>query len=239
MGKLCDRKTQVLTLPAWDHRPALIHGFGDRLWREDCFDFDHELSALNRIILNQVHSDIIHVIKSPLGDRTEGDALITSVPGLLLTIKTADCLPILLTDDTSSLVAAAHCGWRGTAHRLITKLVQKIKTDLSAPASSLTAVMGPCIGSPCYEVGPEVRQAFLNAGLSLQPFYSNTASPDRFFLDLKAANRQQMVNAGIPPSHIFSLGSCTHCDPAKISFRRNRSECGRMFSFIGLQKKRR
>ncbi|MBU1474307.1 MAG: peptidoglycan editing factor PgeF [Acidobacteria bacterium] len=236
MKKTCDREAHVLTCAAWRNNPSLVHGFGDRMWEKGCFDTDPELSAYDRIILRQVHSDIIHEIKSPLSNRREGDALMTAGEGLLLIIKTADCLPILLTDATNTMAAAAHCGWRGTARSLITKLVHRIKNDLSVPASSLTAVMGPCIGSDCYEVGPEVHQAFLNTGLSLHSFHPGPSAADKFLLDLKAANRHQMEKAGIPPSRIFSLGPCTHCEPAMISFRRDRAECDRMFSFIGLQK---
>lgn len=237
MEKDCDRHIQLLTFKAWENQPVLVHGFGNRLWREHCFSSDPELRSFNRILLRQIHSDVIHVIHSSSSKRMEGDALITRKPGILLIIKTADCLPILLSDKANSLIAAAHCGWRGTAQKLIYQLVKQIQGEFSIPASSLSAVLGPCIGQSCYEVGPEVRREFLEAGLSSNPFHSQADAPDKFLLNLKSSNRDQMVNAGIPPSQIFSLGDCTHCNSNMISFRRDRSECGRMFSFVGLRAK--
>ena len=236
MEKKCDREADVLTCPAWINRPVLVHGFGKRLWREHCFTADPELKSFNRIVLRQIHSDVIQNIQSFSTECREGDALITREPGILLIIKTADCLPILLTDKTNTIIAAAHCGWRGTAQNLIFKLIHKIQNDHSIPASSLSAVLGPCIHASCYEVGPEIRRTFLEAGLSTDPFRSLSDSSDRFLLDLKASNRHQMEKAGISPSQIFSLGDCTHCSSDMISFRRDRSECGRMFSYIGLRK---
>src|SRR5512137_2325214 len=94
----------------------------------------------------------------------------TNVPGLLLVIRTADCLPVLLVDEENRAVAAVHCGWRGTERRILEKTVKAMEGAYGSKPADMRAALGPCIGPACYEVGPEVRQAYLKAGFPASVF---------------------------------------------------------------------
>ena len=151
--------------------------------------------------------------------RGEGDALLTRHPGLAVSIRTADCLPILIADPASRAVAAVHAGWRGTAAGIVRHAVDAMRAEFDTPLDQLIVVIGPGIGSCCYDVGEDVARQF---GL------------DRAGkIDLAAANRHQLIAAGVRAERIDVLGLCTFCDPAKFhSYRRDKDAAGRMVSFI-------
>ena len=89
--------------------PFLVHGFGLRDWKEKDFDSTPDLAGFHLVSLKQTHSDIIRIITKFPQERMEGDALVTNRPGILLIIKTADCLPALVVDAQNRAVAAVHC----------------------------------------------------------------------------------------------------------------------------------
>jgi len=185
------------------------------------------------VLLDQIHSDIVHIIKDAPSDRPRGDALVTNVPGLLLVIKTADCLPLLLMDERLRVVAAVHAGWRGTRSRIVQKTVGAMKTRFGTNPADIIAAPGPCIGPACYEVGEDVRSAFLSAEFP-DDLFVPAGRPAKYFLDLDAANALQLRSAGVPPGPPLRSSACTHCDPGLHSYRRDRDTSRRMFSFIGL-----
>jgi YfiH family protein len=195
------------------------------------------------VIMHQLHSDTIHRLDAVPEKKLDGDALMTSKPGLLLVIRTADCLPVLIVDETNRAVAAVHCGWRGTGKRILAKAVEAMGEAYgSRPADMMTA-LGPCIGAACYEVGPEVREAFLGAGFPetlfalrghLPGFDAPLLKP-KFLLDLRGANVWLLRELGFKKGHIFEPGpACTHCEPRLLSYRRNPRDPRRMVNFIGL-----
>ena len=120
---LKDLTARYLTEPRLGRIPWLIHGFGTAAWAEADFAKVREWNGFRPVILDQVHSDIIHCVDTPPDGRLEGDALITSTPGLFLVVKTADCLPVLVVDESRRVVAAVHCGWRGTWKRILEQVV--------------------------------------------------------------------------------------------------------------------
>jgi YfiH family protein len=149
----------------------------------------------------------------------EGDALLTSHAGLAVSIRTADCYPILLADQRRRIVAAVHAGWRGTAGRIVANTLAAMHREFGCNPEDVRAAIGPGIGVCCYEVGPEVAQQF---GLG-------QASR----IDLAAINRNQLIDAGVPADAIEIMGGCTRCDATLFhSFRRDRAAAGRMISFI-------
>lgn len=194
---------------------GLVHGFGtrDSLWPEGVRT------------AKQIHSDIVvdasgFDAAGPIG---EGDALIVDRPGVLVGVKTADCVPILLVDPSTQAVAAIHAGWRGTAQGITSKAVRAISSRWRADARNLRAAIGPSIGVCCYEVGSEVARRF------------GIETDQAVHLDLPAINEMQLRNAGV--SDIWISGECTFCAVNRFySFRRERDEAGRMLSFIGWQK---
>jgi YfiH family protein len=185
----------------------LEHGFGTKLFQ-----------APDTIkTLRQIHSDIaIHADQPQCS--AEGDALLSSTPGVVVGVKTADCIPILLVDERHRAVAAVHAGWRGTASQIALKTIRA----MNARPVDLHVAIGPGIGPCCYEVGPEVAARFGIEG--------------RAYIDLADINRRQLLSAGIAADRIYMAGLCTFCHADQFhSFRRDREAAGRMISFIGVK----
>lgn len=163
----------------------------------------------------------------------QADAAATSVPGRLLVVSVADCLPVLIFDPVASAVGAAHCGWRGTAQGLAEALVAAMAQRHGSRPADLRVAIGPGIQGSCYQVGAEVVEAYRRRG-----FPREVAHPDaegRYRLDLVAANRWLLQRAGVDPAHVWSAGACTHCEPqAYFSHRRDAGVTGRHWAFIGL-----
>jgi YfiH family protein len=190
----------------------------------------------------------------------QGDALITREPGVLLVVQTADCIPILLADSKRRVIAAIHSGWRGTVRRIAAKALGRMQMEFGTRAEDVIAALGPGIGQSCYEVGTEVaaefHAQFPNARewfegpfdqladsdngpnwlpwLTMKPPGHAPPSP-RAHLDLIAANRAILEEAGIPPRNISSSGLCTACrSDLFFSFRKERTT-GRMMTAIGIR----
>jgi YfiH family protein len=173
--------------------------------------------------LRQIHS--AKAVAAGTGDCGEADALITDQPGLALTVATADCVPVVLSDG--SRIAAIHAGWRGLAGSIITRTL----TQMTAEPAHLTAWVGPAIGPCCYEVGSEV--AHLVAGASDQTVIlpGSGAKP---YLDLQAAASIQLSSSGL--TDIRMVESCCHCDDERLwSHRRDGSQAGRNRAFVWLR----
>jgi YfiH family protein len=186
------------------------HGFGMR----------DSLLPPDLALLKQIHSDVVLTAthSGPCGD---GDGLITDLPGLSISIRTADCYPILLVDDRNRAVAAVHAGWRGTAARIVQKTLASMRKMYGTEPGDVQAAIGPGIGRCCYEVGPEVARQF------------GHALDQQTHLDLVSENRKQLEDAGVPAGKIEALGVCTFCDAKRFfSYRREREQAGRMTSFI-------
>jgi hypothetical protein len=219
--------------------------------------------AMRVIALKQIHSDVVHVVNSansePSGDAPKGDALISKVPGLLLVVQTADCVPILLADKKRRAIAAIHAGWRGTLQRIAEKALGRMQMEFGTRPQDVIAALGPGIGQCCFEVGPEVVAEFAakfpEAGQWFKGPFDSLARGDndphwlpwltmrppghqlpepRAHLDLIAANRAILINAGILPGNISSSGFCTACrTDLFFSYRRERIT-GRMMTAIGI-----
>lgn len=203
----------ILRVPAWEGLEWLEHGFGTRLSEA----WSHRPG---RTWLRQIHSDTIRVAGQE-GDAGDGDALASDTPGLLLEVRTADCIPVLLVDPVRRAVAAVHAGWRGTEAQIVAKTAALLRDRFGC--RNLEAAIGPGIGVCCYEVGPEVAERF---GLS-----------GRRRLDLAEQNRSQLVAAGVAPESIFRVGDCTRCEAGLYhSYRRDRDQAGRMASAIGIRR---
>jgi len=214
--------------------PYLIHGFGTRRWKDSDFKRRPEWKDFKLVFINQIHSDIIRIIDTVPGENLKGDAMITDLPFLLLFIKTADCLPVLVVDRVRRIIAAVHCGWKGTSKRILQRVIQRMKEHYGCRSSSLLVAMGPCIGHECYEVGEDVFQIFKEENHSREFFRPHPLRRRKYFLDLKGANLLQMVSCGVNEKNILSIDSCTHCDENFPSFRRDKNKAGRMLSFIGM-----
>jgi YfiH family protein len=214
--------------------PWLVHGFGTRRLSEEDLSRTGGFPDFRPVIMRQLHSDAVHRVDIPPPARLSGDALITDMPGLLLVVRTADCLPVLLVDEANRAIASVHCGWRGTRSRVLERAVRAMESAYGSAPGSLLAAFGPCIGPACYEVGAEVKGAFVSAGFPEAVFNPFPASAGKFLLDLRAANIWLLAGIGVKKANIWSVATCTHCDPELLSYRRNRGEPRRLYNFIGI-----
>ena len=214
------------------------------------------------ITLRQIHSDIIHHIESPdLTDKEPqtGDGMITATPGLLLAIQTADCLPVIVVDTRHHAVGVFHAGWRGTVQRIVEKGIGEMVRRFGSRPRDLKAAIGPGIQGCCYEVGEEVRTKFesqfrYSASLFHEvkesdpvrekyPLLFLTARapghselPKKIYLDLVEANRQQLIEAGVPKKSIETSPLCTNCHPELLfSYRAEKGKTGRMMGVVGIR----
>src|SRR5262245_40760634 len=226
---------RAVTVPALDDLPGLVHGFEQRLGPAGAETRDdgrrRVASALREhgqlLLLKQVHGAT--VIAAPWQGTPEADAATCHASGPLLGIETADCLPVLLVDPGRRAVAAAHAGWRGTAAGVARRAVEALAAAGSAPAD-LLAALGPGIGPCCYEVGEDVRSAF---GPGAQAWF-RPGPRGRPHLDVRAANRAQLLAAGLRPEAIHDLDHCTFCRADLYhSYRREGKGAGRMINFVG------
>ena len=214
-------------------------------------------------VLRQIHSDLIRVMDGnsvPAGPPPAGDGLLTNRPGLLLAVLVADCLPILLADARQRVVAALHCGWRGTARRLAQKGVGILKQRFGSREQDLWAAIGPGIRACCYQVGPDVveefesqfpyaSQLFHHRSHVLTPLEIKQSMllghiPKAFgpnlrqdvYLDLSAAIVCQLREAGVPAAQLDAEAPCTSCHPELFfSHRRDAGRTGRMMGMIGIR----
>lgn len=204
-------------------------------------------------MLRQVHSDLVW--RDPEPGRA-GDGLMTDRPGVLLGIRTADCCPVLLVDTRRRAVAAVHAGWRGTLARVAEKAVGEMRAAYGTRPADVRAAIGPCIGACCFEVGPEVVEAFLARFAGADDLFSPpepdwlavrypnlflTSSPPGHLpeapqrrLDLAAAQARQLAAAGVPAGRIERVGGCTACEAGTYYSHRRRREAGRQLSAVGL-----
>jgi len=223
------------TTPALAGVPGLVHGFEQRLGLARGEDREesrrrvaHALAARGRLLLlKQVHGAAVTV--APWDGTPEADAAVAVGPRLLLGVETADCLPILIVDPRRRAVAVAHAGWRGTAAGVTTRAVEALVAAGSQPGD-LLAALGPSIGPCCYEVGEELREAFGPSGAA----FFRPGPRGRPHLDLRAANLEQLVAAGLPARQIDHVRDCTACRADLYhSYRRDGPGAGRMINFVG------
>jgi len=216
------------------------------------------------VSLRQIHSDLIHRIDRVRADRMPeqllaGDGIVTNTPGLLVTVQTADCLPIILVDRKRRTVGVFHAGWRGTVKRIVEKGVGEMRKHFKSDPRDLIAAIGPGVQACCYEVGAEVRTKFeaqFKYGGSLfrevkesdpvrekYPLLFLTARapghselPVKLFLDLVEANRRQLLDAGLMAKNIEAVGPCTACHTELLfSYRAEKGITGRLMAAAGIR----
>jgi YfiH family protein len=180
--------------------------------------------------LNQVHgscvasADELRRAATPV----DADAVTGGRPGDVCAVRTADCLPVLFCARGGGEIAAAHAGWRGLAAGVIENTVAAMQTE----AADLLVWLGPAISQPNFEVGVEVREAFLHADPAAADCFEPNAR-GRWQADLYGLARQRLASCGIHA--VFGGGWCTFADAQRFHSYRRDPGCGRMVSFIGLK----
>jgi YfiH family protein len=211
------------------------------------------------ITLRQIHSDLVHHIETVPERPLTGDGLITDVPGLLLAVQTADCLPVIVVDRMRRAVGVFHAGWRGTVRRIVQKGVGEMRRSFGSNPCDLVAAIGPGVRQCCYEVGEEVRNRFESQFAYAHALFHEVKESDpvrerypllfltarapghselpvKIYLDLAEANRRQLIDAGLPPKNIDSLKMCTVCrSDILFSFRADKGVTGRLLGVAGIK----
>jgi len=209
----------------------------------------HSSSVL--VGVKQVHSNIVRVVKKENGALEgrlqtqegkallEGDGLISDVPGVLLGVGTADCVPVLVVDVAKRVVAAFHAGWRGTVARIVERGIAMMQ-EYGSQAGDMVAAVGPSIGPCCYKVGEEVYSEFGGQFGYAKELFVCTADTGEVRLNLWEANRRQLLDAGVKEARITMMGECTACTRSLsgamryFSHRAQHGIAGRMLNVVGV-----
>jgi hypothetical protein len=214
------------------------------------------------ITLRQVHSSVVRLASASAAQGVaacKGDGLITSTPGLLLAVQTADCIPVLVVDRRLRVVAAFHAGWRGTVRRIVESGVGRMRLEYGSRPQDLVAAVGPGIGPCCYAVGEEVYSSFESQFPYCAHLFRHVDDSDpvrnrypmlfltqrapghspigpSLHLDLIEANRRQLLAAGLAGSSVKVIGGCTSCQRELFfSHRASRGHAGRMMAVVGIR----
>ena len=233
----------------WDSRPNV---------EENRQRLQNGLDAKNFRLaaIDQIHSDVVRLCDLKTGPPYKADASITNRPGLVLAVQTADCVPILVVDPQKRAVAAIHAGWRGTLGRIAEKTVGRMRQEFGSKPEELLAAIGPSIGPCCYEVAAEFvgkfAAQFADAGeyfdeprsgeepnplewLNMAP-PGHQPPPKNVHLDLRKANRSQVLAAGLRAQNVFVSDLCTGCrTDLFFSYRKEGTKSGRLMSVVGLR----
>ena len=181
--------------------------------------------------LHQVHGiNVAELGPLPSPDEPQADAAVSHIPGTVLSILTADCLPVLFCVDDGSEIAAAHAGWRGLAGGVL----EATLTQMESPRVRVLAWLGPCIGAASYEVGEEVRAAFADHDAAAATCFVSTR-PGHWLCDLAGLARQRLASAGV--TRIYGGGFDTLADERFYSYRRDGGSSGRFASLIWLEQR--
>jgi YfiH family protein len=201
--------------------------------------------------LTQVHGNAVVTVGrdwTPAGARPEADALVSNNPAVALTVRAADCVPLLMGDRRTGAVAAVHAGWRGTAAGVAPAALRAMEREFGTRPADIVAAIGPSIGPCCYEVGTELVDAFAAAGhprhlidrwFLARPPADGTrrrrpgAAGPTLRLDVAAANRDQLILAGVEDANIHTAMLCTamHLE-VLTSFRAEKERAGRLAGVI-------
>ncbi|WP_207280850.1 peptidoglycan editing factor PgeF [Pseudomonas sp. FW300-N2F2] len=177
--------------------------------------------------LQQVHG--IAVVEADPTQVATADASWTATPGIACTAMTADCLPVLFCNRAGTRVAAAHAGWRGLANGVLEATLD----SLAVPANEILAWLGPAIGPQAFEVGPEVREAFIAQLPEAVKAFAASPNAGKFLADIYQLARLRLSARGI--TAVYGGGLCTVNDPRFFSYRRN-PRTGRFASLIWIER---
>jgi YfiH family protein len=176
--------------------------------------------------LAQVHGvDVADLDERAEGLRPRADAAVTAMPGTVAVVLTADCLPVFLADRAGRRVAVAHAGWRGLAAGVLENAVR----SLGAATGEAMAWMGPGIGPDAFEVGPEVREAFVQVEADAAGAF-RPHKPGKYMADLYRLARMRLARAGV--RDVYGGGFCTWSETARFYSYRRAQQSGRMGAFI-------
>lgn len=180
--------------------------------------------------LRQVHGVAVERFDAPCSDEREADAAVTSTPGTVLAILTADCMPVLFCAGDGSEIGAAHAGWRGLAGGVLENTLAAMRTS----PREVQVWLGPAAGPQRYEIGEEVFDAFVSHDPAAASEFAATR-PGHWRVDLYALARRRLTAAGVPAANIHGGGLCTISEPDRFFSHRRDQRTGRMASLIWIE----
>lgn len=190
------------------------------------------LGAGGLAVADQVHGTNIEICDGSKKHYGACDGFVSVTPGVFLSVKTADCQPILFADKTKRIVGACHAGWRGTMNGIAAKTAEKM-ISLGADKSNIVAALGPCICADCFTVKEDFIAAFEASAPGLLKFIYEKDGV--YHADISAMNRAVLLSAGLKDENICVCGECTCCDGEKYySHRRQKGHRGSMMNVIGI-----
>jgi len=191
-------------------------------------------SPLEFVVAHQVHSNTITIIDNKTShgwneaSTMECDGLITNQKNLVLSILTADCVPILLYDQHNEVIAALHAGWKGTKLSIAKNAIEKMQQKFGSNPKDIVAYIAPSIGQCCYEVGSDVASHFDRDAY--------TPKEDKYMLNLPYANQKQLLEVGLHKHNIALSNICTACEVDRFFSYRQEGGCsGRFMSMIWME----
>lgn len=193
------------------------------------------LSSFGAIHTQLVSSHQVHgseILVATQAGRYDGfDAIITRQNGLLLSVSVADCTPVLVVDPQTPAVAAIHAGWKGTVAGITSKTIRAMQEHFDTDPEDCLAFIGTCIDECSFEVDADVAHHFDS------PFKRWDEQRQKFFIDLKNANRQQLIDAGLPDTHIeVSPYSTMLHNSDYFSHRAEKGLTGRFMGLVGMMR---
>lgn len=252
--------TEFLSSTLLASHPEIFHGFGTALlpvppeaflddesaerFKDRSLAFAKEAARrglpqlpAEMVTLKQIHTTNVLLIRRgdayvPPAECIRGDAIVSDCPGVLVAVKTADCLPVLVAAPRKGIVAAVHAGWRGSEAGILGRVLRRLIGHFGVAPGELRLAFGPSARACCYEVDKELAQRFA-------AHFGQDAvrqAGDRMHLDLVAVNRLQAQKAGLAAEQMDDLCACTLCSqaPEFYSFRRQGRAAGRLLNYIGL-----
>ena len=185
------------------------------------------------VVTKHVHGTAVWRVGEERPEPAEFDGLVSSQPGTVLGAFAADCIPIVFADPIARNCGAAHSGWRGTVAGVAANVVTRMG-ELGSQPSDIRVALGPSIASCCFEVGPEVVDAFVERLGQLPGLV--VPGPRKAHIDLRVATRAVLRQSGVRSEHIDDTPPCTKCKPERFfSYRRDGRAGGCHMGYIGLR----
>ena len=199
-----------------------------------CKDANFNIENLTSNI--QIHSDIVNKIdEDNIGEKKDGDALITNIPNIPILIFTADCVPIAIIDKKNKAIGLVHAGWKGTYNSIAKKTIDNMIDNYNTNPKDLVCVIGPSIGPCCYEVSKDLVEKFnMNFTNNNKKFY--TIEEDEYKLDLWQINEYILKECGVKDENIINLKLCTSCNSDKFhSYRKHNQTLKRIGTILQIK----
>lgn len=195
-----------------------------------------EFNLKNLTRNSQIHSSIVNKIdRNNIGQRIDGDALITNVPQVPLLILTADCVPVVIIDPKNKAIGVAHAGWRGTYDQISKNITNEMIKNYHSNPEDLICVIGPSIGPCCYEVSKDLVEKF-NINLANHAGKFDIIKDNKHYLDLWKINELILKDCKIKEKNIINLQMCTNCNHDKFySYRKHNKTPKRIGTMIQIR----